>query len=288
MSITNLDDLKRMRNSSAIQQRLEWLESRIFWIGEFKRKDLIDNFGISIQQATSDIRLYQSIAPDNLKYDGNVKRYLKTESAIPIFNQSPEKWLSVSHQESKALRTIQCVKVNVIRSNIQADILMNISRAYYKCQPISILYQSSQEEPPKWFTICPHSIVETSIRLHIRGWHIEKRQYCDIVPNRIIEIRDTSHTEWVGPEADIEWNTFIDIELIPSRQKMEFQRQGIERDYKMADGVLKISTRACLIYYQLSAMYLVDAVREHQGEPPEHNIGLAVKNWQELIKYVKD
>ena len=101
MSITNLDDLKRMRNSSAIQQRLEWLESRIFWIGELKRKDLIDNFGISIQQATSDIRLYQSIAPDNLKYDGNVKRYLKTESAIPIFNQSPEKWLSVSHQESK-------------------------------------------------------------------------------------------------------------------------------------------------------------------------------------------
>ena len=48
MSITNLDDLKRMRNSSAIQQRLEWLESRIFWIGELKRKDLIDNFGISI------------------------------------------------------------------------------------------------------------------------------------------------------------------------------------------------------------------------------------------------
>mgnify|MGYP003617115712 CR=1 FL=1 len=69
---------------------------------------------------------------------------------------------------------------------------------------------------------------------------------------------------------------------------MEFQRQVIERDYKMADGVLKISTRACLIYYQLSAMYLVDAVRDHQGEPPDHNIGLAVKNWQELIKYVKD
>lgn len=193
-----------------------------------------------------------------------------------------------SNQESSALRTIQCVTVNVIRPNIQANILMHISRAYHKRQPITILYQSRKNEPPTWRTICPHSIVETNIRPHIRAWLVEKKEFGDLVPNRIIEIHDAINTEWVGADADAKWNTFIDIQLIPSMQRTELQRQVIERDYKMVNGVLTIPTRACLIYYQLSAMYLVDAVREYRGEPPEHNIGLAVKNWQDLLQYVKD
>ncbi len=289
MSIKKLDELKLIRNGAAITQRLEWLEGRIFWVGELKRADLIERFGISIQQASSDIRLYQELAPNNLQYDGSIKRYLKAELASPLFEQSPETWLYSSSGESSALRTIQRVTIDVVKPDIQANVLMHISRAYHKRKPISILYQSRRNELPVWRTICPHSIVDTNIRPHIRAWQLEKKEFGDIVPNRIIKIKDANEDiEWIGEGADTKWNTLIDIRIIPSKQRTELQRQAIERDYKMINGILTIPTRMCLVYYQLSAMYLVDAVRQHQGEPLEYNIGLAVHNWQDLRQYVMD
>jgi hypothetical protein len=287
MSNNSLDIFLRLRNGQAIQSRLQWLEDRIFWLSEINRSDLVSRFSISLQQASSDIKLYQELAPENMLYNASKKIYFKSDNFCSLFPKNHKLWLAANDSENKNLRSIPCLPVKPIKRSISDNVLMSVSRSYLHRIPISILYQSMKDELPAWRTICPHTIVETEIRWHIRAWMADKRTFVDIVPGRILEVKEDKNTEWVGSEADISWNTRVNIILEPSSQLSNSQRDIVERDYQMGNGCLIIETRECLVYYQLSSMYLVDAVRELQGEPADRNFGVAVKNWQDLIKYVK-
>ncbi|MGD0960030.1 MAG: hypothetical protein ABSB19_09505 [Methylomonas sp.] len=287
MSNNPLDVFSRFRNGQAIQARLQWLEDRIFWLGELNRSDLVSRFSISLQQASSDIKLYQELAPKNMLYNGSKKIYFKSDNFCPLFPKDHKLWLATNDFENKTLRSIQCVPVKPIKRSISDLVLMSVSRSYLHRIPISILYQSMKNDVPTSKTICPHTIVETEIRWHIRAWDADKRTFTDIVPGRILDVREDMDTEWIGSEADTSWNTKVEIILEPSSKLSVSQRAIVERDYQMENGCLIIEIRECLVYYQLSSMYLVDAVRELQGEPADRNFGVAVKNWQDLLKYVK-
>lgn len=288
MSNCSPDFFKNLRNGQAIQARLQWLEDRIFWVGELNRSDLVSRFEISPQQATGDIKLYQELAPDNLRYHTSKKLYVKGEVFKPLFEKSLETWLTANADEDPSLRSIQRESVKPIKRGMSDAVLMAISRSFRLRMPISVLYQSGKKDTPEWRVICPHDIVETEIRWHIRAFMVDKKVFADIIPGRILDTSDSPEVEWVGAEADVAWNTMADIILVPSATMSQMQREVVERDYRMTDGQCVISTRECLVYYQLSAMYLVDAVREHQGEPQDRNFGVAVANWQALMKYVKD
>jgi hypothetical protein len=56
-----------------VERRLEFIEFRLFWEGSVNRGDLIDTFGVSIQQASTDLQRYQDIAPPNMLYDKSAK-----------------------------------------------------------------------------------------------------------------------------------------------------------------------------------------------------------------------
>ncbi|WP_348525014.1 hypothetical protein [Pararhodobacter sp. SW119] len=38
-----------------IEQRLEFIEFRLFWEGHVNRSDLMDQFGVSVNQASTDL-----------------------------------------------------------------------------------------------------------------------------------------------------------------------------------------------------------------------------------------
>lgn len=80
----------------------------------------------------------------------------------------------------------------------------------------------------------------------------------------------------------------VEIILIPSSKLNVNQRRIVERDYQMIEGRRILQVRACIAYYQLSAMYLVDAVRYHEGQPVERDLGIAVENWRELQPLVME
>ena len=287
MSNYHPDFFKNLRNGQAIQARLQWLEDRIYWVGELNRSDLVSRFEISPQQATGDIKLYQELAPKNLHYDTRKKLYIKGGGFEQLFEKSLEAWLTANTDEVPSLRSIQRESVKPIKRGMSDKVLMAISRSFRLRMSISVLYQSGKKDEPEWRVICPHDIVETEIRWHIRAFMVDKGVFADIIPGRVLDTCDCPEVEWVGAEADVEWNTLADIILVPSATLSEMQREVVERDYRMTDGQSVITTRECLVYYQLSAMYLVDAVREYQGEPQDRNFGVAVANWQALMKYVK-
>ena len=60
-----------------VERRLEFIEFRLFWEGHVNRSDLIDSFGISVQQASTDLNRYLGLAPANMVYDKSGKAYVR-------------------------------------------------------------------------------------------------------------------------------------------------------------------------------------------------------------------
>jgi hypothetical protein len=70
-----------------IERRLEFIEFRLFWEGGVNRSDLVEEFGVSVPQASKDLSLYQENAPQNIEYDKSLKRYFASNSFRPTFIQ---------------------------------------------------------------------------------------------------------------------------------------------------------------------------------------------------------
>jgi hypothetical protein len=48
------------------EKRLEFIDFRLFWEGAINRVDIMDQFGVSVPQASKDLSLYQEKAPNIL------------------------------------------------------------------------------------------------------------------------------------------------------------------------------------------------------------------------------
>ena len=60
-----------------VVQRLEFIEFRLFWEGHVNRSDLMEQFGLSVNQASADLNRYIGIAPDNMVYDKSARTYVR-------------------------------------------------------------------------------------------------------------------------------------------------------------------------------------------------------------------
>jgi hypothetical protein len=68
-----------------VEQRLEFIEFRLFWEGHVNRSDLMDQFGVSVNQASTDLNRYISFAPDNMVYDKSARTYVRGSGFKPHF-----------------------------------------------------------------------------------------------------------------------------------------------------------------------------------------------------------
>lgn len=60
-----------------IEQRLEFIEFRLFWEGHVNRSDVVEQFGLSVNQASTDLNRYIGLAPDNMVYDRSARTYVR-------------------------------------------------------------------------------------------------------------------------------------------------------------------------------------------------------------------
>ena len=69
-----------------VEQRLEFIEFRLFWEGHVNRSDVMTQFGLSVNQASSDLSRYIGLAPHNMNYDRSLRTYVRQ----PGFRPPPE------------------------------------------------------------------------------------------------------------------------------------------------------------------------------------------------------
>jgi predicted DNA-binding transcriptional regulator YafY len=104
--------------------------------------------------------------------------------------------------------------------------------------------------------IVPHTLVYSGLRWHVRAWCEKNCEYRDFVLSRFRGIPEIMDDSEHGVEGDTEWNTHVIVRIAPDPRLALEQREVVEVDYGMENGVLEISTRARLVPYVLQLLHI--------------------------------
>lgn len=69
----------------AVEQRLRFIDFLLYHYGTLNRSAIMDYFGVSMPQASADIRDYLDIAPNNAIYDKSAKTYKRSGSFTRVW-----------------------------------------------------------------------------------------------------------------------------------------------------------------------------------------------------------
>lgn len=248
-----------------VEQRLEFIEFRLFWEGHVNRGDLMSAFGVSVNQASTDLNRYIGMAPDNMVYDKSARTYVRGVEFAPLYlKPDASRYLSQLRSVADGILDRSDAWIGQFPSyaaaptpvrGVNAKTLRSVVAAIRRSEAIEVKYQSLSRPEPRWRWIAPHSIGFDGFRWHTRAFCLADQRFKDFLLSRIIETRGTQPSE-VGSEADDEWNEQVVLEIGPHPDLSETQKKVIALDYGMRGGKMKISVRKALLYYALRRLGL--------------------------------
>lgn len=248
-----------------VEQKLQFIEFRLFWEGHVNRSDLIDKFGVSPNQASGDLNRYIALAPDNMVYDKSGKTYVRSSAFKPLFLK-PDATQFLSQVRSIAERVITPEDAWIgnlpafdatpapVRG-IDPVVLRSIVIAIRRHEAIEVLYQSMSATDPEWRWISPHALAFDGFRWHARSFCEKSGDYRDFVISRILETRQTRGAKKQAV-SDAAWEEVVELEVGPHPDLSPNQRRVIELDYGMKNGSVTIPVRRALLYYALKRLGL--------------------------------
>jgi predicted DNA-binding transcriptional regulator YafY len=252
-----------------VEQRLEFIEFRLFWEGTINRADIIDCFGVSTPQASKDLALYQARAPGNMLYDTRAKRYVAAHAFVLRFlDPDPYKYLSQLRAVAEGMLPTSESWIAAMPSadvaltpkrEIDIGILRRVLEAVRENQSIDVLYQSmnSARPDPIWRRMTPHAFGYDGFRWHVRAFcHVETK-FKDFLLPRILEVGEKSEPGQSG-EHDWLWNDYFDVVVGPHPDLTEGQKKVVAKDYGLEIGTTVLSVRYAMLFYVLKRLGLLD------------------------------
>ncbi|MDG2410429.1 MAG: WYL domain-containing protein [Halioglobus sp.] len=244
--------------------RYRFIETIALWEGRLTTRHLCDTFGIGRQQASKDINNYnRKVGPHNLEYDKYLKGYKPTERFNPVVTRGlADEYLHLMARNNELLNVFESLALDVANAEVlthpvrqvRPEVLRPLMRAARQQKRLEVDYVSVNHPDREGRIIVPHTVVYTGLRWHVRGWCEKNKAYRDFVLSRFRgepEIMDESEH---GIEGDTEWNLRVTIRIAADQRLTAAQREVVEVDYDMQDGVLEIPTRARLVTYVLQLL----------------------------------
>jgi len=148
---------------------------------------------------------------------------------------------------------------------------------------IQVRYQSMSHPLPQDYLLSPHTLVFDGLRWHMRAFSKSHGQYRDFVLSRIVSA-ETVGAAVKDRDEDRIWNTYVQAVIAPHPGLTESQRAAIEYDYAMQNGMLRVSIRASLLNYYLSAI----RIGPDDLQRPAHAQQIILANREELKVYLWD
>ena len=272
-------------------QRLEFIEFRLFWEGGVNRSDITNHFGVSVPQASNDLSQYKELAGDNIQYDASEKRYLPIANFRPRFMKpSADRYLSqlkavadgVVARDETLIESLPSVdSMPIPGRRIEPVTLKTLLAAIRSNRSIEIHYQSMNAARPDamWRRITPHALGHDGLRWHTRAFcHMEKK-FKDFIVSRCRGIRNEGEP---GARAsdDKQWQTLFEIVLKPNPALTQSQQQTIALDYQMTDGRAVLPIRCALLYYFEKRLRLdMELGKDRPAEKP-----VVIENWKEFVR----
>jgi hypothetical protein len=249
---------QRKKGRWSVEQRLEFIDFRLFWEGRVNRSDLIDYFGVSVPQASADLTLYQAYAKNNAIYDKNLKTYVAGPRFKPVFfKPSADGYLAQlrliearlwAPEEAWAIPSSAYTIVSPLRRHIDPNTLRAILGAIRSRLAVRISYQAMKRPDPTERWLSPHALGFDGYRWHARAWCHSMNRFQDFVLARILQVGESRQSD-TNPDDDVAWKREITLRFEPHPDLKGGARKAIELDYGMVRGVAEITTRVCLTYY---------------------------------------
>lgn len=248
-----------------VERRLEFIEFRLFWEGHVNRGDLMDMFGISVQQASTDLNRYLGLASDNMAYDKSAKAYVRGSDFTPLFlKPDASRYLAQLRSVANGILDRADAWIGSLPEfdatptparGVDARTLRMVIAAIRRAEAIEIKYQSLSRPEPRWRWIAPHAIGFDGFRWHARAFCEVNHAFKDFVLSRITETRETRPRS-CDPTDDTDWHEYVVLEIGPHPGLSETQQKVIALDYGMRAGKAKIKVRIALLYYALKRLGL--------------------------------
>jgi hypothetical protein len=283
----------RKKSRWSVEQRLEFIDFRLYWEGHVNRSDLVSFFGISVPQASSDIAHYQEAAKGNAVYDKTRKAYVAGRKFKPVFfDPSADEYLAqlrliqaglLSDDEAWAVRLPSYSIVPLLRRRLDPDTLRRILDAIRNGASIHVNYQSMSSPEPKWRWLAPHTLGFDGYRWHTRAWCHTRKAFLDFVLARILEIGETRPDD-VGPARDVGWQRQVTLRLAPHPSLKGGTRRAVELDFGMVNGAIEVTMRVCMAYYVLRQFGLEIDNTKAKAE----RFQLVLKNREEVQAALKE
>ncbi len=237
-------------------QRLAFIETRLYWEGQINRKDLEDFFGLSTPQASNDLKRYLGEAPQNMYYDRNHKTYRITEHFQPRFiSTDPQEYffmLELSQQQFFRSQVFlgyhpRFYLLPFPQRIIDPHKLKTILGVMRGKLALEIRYQSMTDPEPHWRWITPHAFGYDGFRWHVRCFCHKRKVFRDFLLSRILETGDR-RPHPIDPQCDIIWNTDLVLRLAPNPELSPAQIAAIRIEYDISDE-LRFPVKAAFLYY---------------------------------------
>ena len=241
----------------SVTARLRFLEELAWWTGGVNRRDIVERFGISEQQASGDFTRYQELAPANLAYDKSGKTYRPTAEFKPVF---------FGPDSAETIGQFRLIAENVIASDaltegvtaaiagavsrpVDPELLRIVLQAIRERRRMSAFYVSLASPDGKVRTIEPHAIVFDGFRWHARAFDVEASGWRDFVLGRLSRASLLGAPSETTADDDADWQDMVQLTIAAHPGLSPAQRRLIERDYGMHRGKLVVTVRKALQFY---------------------------------------
>lgn len=266
--------------------RMEFIESRLYWKGQIGRQELMDTLGISKPQATLEFKRYREEAPKNIHYDISLKCYVPTPGFKPKFYiPNPYEYLSNLKQfNEKNIDDFnpafgdapKCENVEVLTTCIDPIILRDVTFAMNNENSIHIKYQGMDDDA-KGREIYPKALFFDGMRWQIRAYCFERTDYRTFTISRILKVIKSEKNYKDVPD-DVEWDEIIKVIIMPNPSRSEGQQETICNELGMTDQEKIVKVRKNLLPYFLLANRLY---------PLDDGGNIVIQNKEEIVNTIK-
>ena len=273
-------------------RRLALIDFRLQYEGQVYRKDLKEFFDISVQQASLDLAAYAALAPNQMRYDATIRRFVPGIGFKPLYGgEDAASYLNdllalssevISRDESFIGTMPDYGIVPTLKRPLPASLLATVLLAIRKQRSLQIRYQSMSREEPSVRDISPHALGHDGFRWHVRAYCHKRQDFADFVFGRMLETQ-ASIADWVDATADTQWHTTVWLDLKPHPELSPAQRAAIALDYGMVNGHTRVKTRQALLFYALKRFGL-----NKRGEAEARTQHIELANRSELAQYLEE
>lgn len=279
MTATKTDESLRW----SVERRLAFLEQRLFWEGRVNRSDLMERFGVSVNQASADFTRYQELAPRNLVYDKSRKTYVAGLGFSPAFAPpDADRYLAelrllgdgiIAPGEGDLGDLPPYAVALTPRRPVPEDALRAALAAIRGGRVLEIRYQSMSSPRPRQRLIEPHALAFDGFRWHARARDADDGAFKDFVLGRMSapQVTETAAEADVADDAD--WNAWVVLKIAPHPDLTPGQAAAIRADYGIEGRWMDARVRKALLFYTLKRLGLDTA--PDARPPQEQHIILA-------------